>query len=268
MHKTLQPQKIIISGQITRVWVGGTGPALLLLHAAWGDAEMSWSSVWNELSRSSTIIAPDLPGFGQSSPLPRQSLSAMAQMQKELLSVLHVHKVTVVGNSFGAAVASQFASAYPKIVSQVVLVNGGYMPAIPGGIKYVISMPLLKQGLGFLMRRHTFSRRTLRKSFVNALRLPPDFFDSILLNSRKYAQIGFDSWLNMTGPMAKPLVPTFLIWGTKDCLGSMKHAHFIQEWISGSRLIPIEEAGHMPQIDQPQDFIAAITSISQVPRSS
>src|SRR5208283_5165216 len=118
------------------------------------------------------------------------------------------------------------------------------------------------------MRRHTFSLRTLRKSFVNTLKLPPGFFDSILQNSRKNAQIGFDSWLNMAGPMAKPLVPTLMIWGTQDWLAPMKYARFLQEWIPGTRLIPIENAGHMPQIDQPQDFIAAIMSLSQASRSS
>src|SRR5208283_6227764 len=97
----------------------------------------SWISVWKDLSRSFTIIAPDLPGFGQSSSVPRPSFSVMAQMQKELLSLLNVDKVIVAGNSFGAAVASQFASAYPKAVSQLVLVNGGYVPDIPESVKYI-----------------------------------------------------------------------------------------------------------------------------------
>jgi len=220
MNKTPQPQEITIFGRRTHVWVGGIGPPLLLLHAAWGDAEMSWISVWNALSRSFTIIAPDLPGFGQSAPVPRPSFSVMARMQKELLSLLNVDKVIVAGNSFGAAVASQFASAYPKAVSQLVLVNGGYMPDIPESMKYIISMPLLKQGLCILMHRHTFSLRTLRKSFVNTLKLPPGFFDSILQNSRKYAQIGFDSWLNMAGPMAKPLVPTLVNLGNSRLAGT------------------------------------------------
>ena len=97
----------------------------MLFHAAWGDAEMSWRSVWNQLSRSFTVIAPDLPGFGLSSGLLRPSFSVMSRLLKQLLDALNVDRIITVGNSFGAAVALQFAGAYPKTVSQLVLVNGG-----------------------------------------------------------------------------------------------------------------------------------------------
>jgi len=71
-----RPKDITVSRRRIHVWTGGEGPALLLLHSAWGDAEMSWASVWNELSRSFTVIAPDMPGFGLSEPAVKSSLSA------------------------------------------------------------------------------------------------------------------------------------------------------------------------------------------------
>ena len=81
----MTPKDIMLSGKRVRVFTSGTGPALLLLHSAWGDAEMSWASVWNGLSEFFTVIAPDLPGFGASEPLDVPTLAANAAVMKELL---------------------------------------------------------------------------------------------------------------------------------------------------------------------------------------
>src|SRR5512140_597702 len=101
-------QDIVLSERKIHYWQGGSGPALLLLHAAWGDADMSWSRVWDELARSYTVIAPDLPGFGLSDPLPRPALPSFAKAIKDLVDALHLDQMTVAGNSFGAGVAVRF----------------------------------------------------------------------------------------------------------------------------------------------------------------
>jgi pimeloyl-ACP methyl ester carboxylesterase len=107
MDVSPRPHGITISSQRVHVWIGGKDPGLLLLRAAWGDAEMSWGGVWNELARLFTISAPDLPGCGRSSAVPKSSLSYMAKLQIDLLATLAMEKIIVVGNSFGAAVATQ-----------------------------------------------------------------------------------------------------------------------------------------------------------------
>ncbi len=259
--QTPQPRDVIFSGQRIHFWIGGTGPALLLLHAAWGDAEMSWSSVWSELSRFFTIIAPDLPGFGQSSEVPLPSLLSTAELLRELLEELNIDRVITIGNSFGASVALQFVADYPKTTSQIVLVNGGYMPALPDMLKKIISLPLLKQGFRLLIRHITFSAHALKGSFVDKSKLPPGFFKKILQDAPLYSKISFDTFMNMTEPPAKPGVPTLLLWGAQDRLAPIKHARALQAWIPGAALIPIEGAGHMPQIERPQEFLSAINGL-------
>jgi pimeloyl-ACP methyl ester carboxylesterase len=74
-----QPTDLTLSGMRVHVWTGGTGPVLLLLHSAWGDGSMSWAAVWNDLSQSFTVVAPDLPGFGLSEPLDEPTLLANAR---------------------------------------------------------------------------------------------------------------------------------------------------------------------------------------------
>jgi pimeloyl-ACP methyl ester carboxylesterase len=259
---TMRSQDITLSGHAIHFWKGGAGPGLLLLHAAWGDAEMSWSRTWDQLALSYAVLAPDLPGFGRSSQLLKPSLSAIAQKLMELIDVLHLDRVTVVGNSLSAAVAVQIAYDYPKAVSRLVLVNGGYMPLIPGSLRKIIALPIVNQAFRRLIRHYTFSPQTVKRSFAEPSRLPAGFFEKIQENARAYAGISFDIMMNMTEPQARPSVPTLLVWGTRDGLATMKQAQALQKWIPGAKFAAIEDAGHMPQVERPQEFAEVIRGLA------
>lgn len=259
--KTVQSQDITLSGHTMRFWKGGAGPGLLLLHAAWGDAEMSWSRVWEQLSRSCTVVAPDLPGFGRSSPLLAPSLAGMAKGLKELIDALHLGQVIVVGNSLSAAVAIQFVNDYPKAVTHLVLVDGGYMPLIPGPIRRIIALPIVNQVFRRFIRHLTFSPQILKRSFADPSRLPAGLIERIQENALAYSGISFDTVMNMTEPLAKPSVPTLLVWGAQDGLATMKQARALQKWIPEARFVTIEGAGHMPQLERPQEFAKVIMGL-------
>jgi len=260
-----QSEHLTIGGHRIHCWLGGSGPNLLLIHAAWGDAEMSWSGVWTELARSFTVIAPDLPGFGQSSHLPHHSVPAMVELLKLLLDELNVQRVIVAGNSFGASVALQFANTYPKLCDRLVLVNGGYTPVIPWLLRKALSLPLLRQGLGLMMRSLSYSRPALKRAFVHPRNLPHGFIEKIRRNARPNTKIVRDSWLAMQAPLARPAAPTLLLWGAQDTMAPLKYALFIHKWIPGSTLTLIERAGHMPQVEQSEEFVAALQRFTSVP---
>lgn len=260
-----QSEHLTIGGHRIHCWLGGSGPHLLLLHAAWGDAELSWGSVWTELARSFTVIAPDLPGFGRSSRLPRHTVPAMVGLLRQLLDELNATRVTLAGNSFGATIASQFAAAYPQLCDRLILVNGGYTPAIPGPLRSALSLPPLRQGLGLLMRSVTYSRHALKGAFVHPRNLPHGFLDRIRKNAVPNSKIVRDAWLDMRTPLEKPVVPTLLLWGAQDAMAPLKYALFIHKWIPGSTLTLIEQAGHMPQVEQSDEFIAALQHFTSIP---
>ena len=255
---TVRSQEITLGGHTTHFWKGGAGPGLLLLHAAWGDAEMSWNRTWDKFSGSYTVVAPDLPGFGRSSPLHKPSLSEMAKRLKELIDALHLDQVIAVGNSLSAAVAIQFVNDYPNAVSRLVLVNGGYMPLIPGPVRKIIALPIVNRVFRRLIRHLTFSLQTLKRSFADSSQLPAGFFNRIQKHAPAYSRISFDIVMNMSESLAKPSVPTLLVWGAQDGLATMKQARALQKWIPEARLITIEGAGHMPQVERPHEFVTAI----------
>jgi magnesium chelatase accessory protein len=88
------------------VQIMGEGPVVLLLHGT-GAATHSWRDLAPLLGRHYTIVAPDLPGHGFTSGLPRAGLSlpAMAAAVTSLLQVLDIEPALIVGHSAGAAIA-------------------------------------------------------------------------------------------------------------------------------------------------------------------
>jgi pimeloyl-ACP methyl ester carboxylesterase len=104
-----------------RVFAGGEGPPLLLLHgfggAAWNFTEMA------PLLQGVRLVVPDLPGHGGSEPLPAPSLAGFADAVATLLD----EPVSVFGHSMGGVVALRLAERHPQLVRSLVL-------AAPAGI--------------------------------------------------------------------------------------------------------------------------------------
>ena len=254
----LKPKDLVISGKRVHAWTGGGGPALLLLHSAWGDAEMSWARVWNELGRSFTVIAPDLPGFGASDPLDKPTLAANANLLKALLDDEKAGRAIVVGNSFAASIAIEFASLFPERTRRLVIVNGGYLPALPGFMKKLIRLHVVEKRFRGLMRSLTYSDKAFARSFPDPAALPPGFFERIRGNEEKQSRNVFDTFMNQAGPQKPPKVPSTLLWGTGDRLVTMRQAELLRKWLGTAAFVAIEGAGHMPQVERPQEFVEAL----------
>ncbi len=104
---------------------GGSGPVVVLIHGMAGSSE-TWEPVLPELTRDYTVIAPDLPGHGDSDkPRGDYSLGAHAGAIKDLLIALGHERATIVGQSFGGGVAMQLAYQHPERCERLVLVSSG-----------------------------------------------------------------------------------------------------------------------------------------------
>lgn len=102
----------------------GSGPAVLLLHSGVCDRRM-WHAQRDALSDGDfRVVAPDLPGFGDS-PLPGGELS-FAGAVAELLADMGIERAAVVGSSLGGRVALELATAAPATVSALALLCPAY----------------------------------------------------------------------------------------------------------------------------------------------
>ncbi|OWV72574.1 alpha/beta hydrolase [Rhizobium sp. R339] len=112
-----------------RVRIGGSGPAVLLLHGH-PRTHMTWGKVADLLSPDYTIVCPDLPGFGRSyqpadAPDSRNSSKrAKAEALVELMRRLGHDHFAVVGHDRGSLTAFRMAMDHPDRVRKLVIADG------------------------------------------------------------------------------------------------------------------------------------------------
>ena len=100
----------------------GFGPAVILLHG-FPESGILWKNIWDELSVSSTLIIPDLPGSGSSKLEAETSIDQMAGYLKTIMDIEGIDKAVIAGHSMGGYVALAFADKYPGSVSGLSLVH-------------------------------------------------------------------------------------------------------------------------------------------------
>lgn len=100
----------------------GKGPKLVLLHGANADSS-EWLPIVEELHHRFHCFAPDLLGFGESEPPPRQSITLQAECLRDYIEALRLERVYLVGHSVGAWVAATYALQHPEQVEGLVLVS-------------------------------------------------------------------------------------------------------------------------------------------------
>jgi pimeloyl-ACP methyl ester carboxylesterase len=110
--------------------IGGSGPAVLLLHG-YGDTGQMWSALAPVLAKTHTVIVPDLPGLGNSrpeDPTAQYDMASVARSIHSLMQQLKVRREAVVGHDIGLIVAYSYAAQFRSDVTKLVLMDG----PIPG----------------------------------------------------------------------------------------------------------------------------------------
>lgn len=123
--------RVSVAGDVVSVTVGGRGPAVLLLHGYAEDSRM-WKPLALALAPRFTVIAPDLPGIGNSSmPSKGSDMKSAAQRVHDAVRVLGFRRVSVVGHDIGLMVAYAYAAMYPHEVNRLALMDA-FLPGIAG----------------------------------------------------------------------------------------------------------------------------------------
>ncbi len=259
-QRMLQKDCILSTGQL-RYWEGGPeqAPAVLLLHSAFSDAAFSWSPIWDALAADYRVIAPDMPGFGASQAPDGMSLATLAGALRELLGQLGVPRATVVGNSFGVSAAISLASLYPECVERLVLVNGTTLPSVPGFLKWAAAVPVLDRAISGMFFRAGYSTKAIRDCFPHA---SPEEVAQIKARVERdvaaYAKTVKGYVLNSAAWKPSVKTPVTLLWGTDDRLAPLAMAQDLSKILPGAELVTIARAGHLPQRDQPREFVARL----------
>ena len=109
----------------------GHGPAVILLHGYAENSRM-WRPIIPLLAEKFTVIAPDLPGIGESSiPTEKIDMLSAANRIHALVRSLHVQKARVVGHDIGLMVAYAYATQFPADTEKLAVMDA-FLPGVPG----------------------------------------------------------------------------------------------------------------------------------------
>jgi len=118
-----------IDGLRIHYLVAGRGPAVILLHG-YAETSLMWRPLMPLLANKFTVIAPDLPGIGDSG-IPSDGLDMkMAAIRMHALATsLGIEKARVVGHDIGLMVAYAYAAQFPKEVEKLVVMDA-FLPGV------------------------------------------------------------------------------------------------------------------------------------------
>jgi pimeloyl-ACP methyl ester carboxylesterase len=268
-------QHVVIHGHRRAFVKTGSGPALLLLHGL-GCDHSTWQPVIESLSRSFTVIAPDLLGHGESDkPRADYSIGGYANGMRDLLTLLGVDRVTVVGHSLGGGVAMQFAYQFPERTERLVLVApGGFGPEVTPAIR-VITTPGFQQVMGVLalpglLQVTTRSLRVLAATRIPQLRdlaevadIYESFADPRARAAIRHVVRAVVDWKGQVITMADrayltEAMPICVVWGADDQVIPVAHAANAAALAPGARVEVMPNAGHFPHKDHPQRFVRIV----------
>jgi len=120
-----------VGGMKLHYLTAGKGPALILLHG-YAETSRMWRPIIPKLAERFTVIAPDLPGIGDSDiPASGLDMKAAATRIHDLARALGVQKAEVVGHDIGLMVAYGYAAQYPSEVTKLVLMDA-FLPGVTG----------------------------------------------------------------------------------------------------------------------------------------
>ena len=268
-------QETLLHGHRVAYRRAGSGPVIVLVHGITSNSA-TWERVMPYLAERFTVIAPDLLGHGESAkPRGDYSLGAYASGVRDILVALGHDSATFVGHSLGGGIAMQLAYQFPERCERLVLVSSGGLgrelsfllraAALPGSevvLPFIASERLMGAGralgrglerLGLkagtdiaeMARGHaSLADRDARAAFVHTLRTMVDPGGQ-RVNARDRLYLAEN-------------VPFLLIWGARDSVIPVGHGYAAHELVRSSRLEVFEEAGHFPQLDEPQRFLDVI----------
>ena len=221
---------------------GGSGPPVILLHGLAGSSAW-WRYTMPELARHFTTHAPDLVGFGRS----RGPLDATIADRAELLALwmdaAALTRAHVIGHSMGAQIAIHLAARFPERVDKLVLVGAA---GVPRPIAITQAVRLLAE---IIPPRAWGTPRFIPRIAVDTLRAGP------FSVARAAASILQDD----VRPLLQRIsAPTLLVWGALDGLTPLRDGKYMSTQIPNARLLVLEGAAHMPMVDQPRQFNAAV----------
>ncbi|MCS7056061.1 MAG: alpha/beta hydrolase [Thermoflexales bacterium] len=253
-------------------------PPLLLIHG-WGGASRYWLPAMRALSDAFRCYAPDLPGFGLSSPLgarTRQTNGAspdvyshrgLAEIVLEFMDVMGIAQADVIGHSYGSGVAIALAATQPERVRRLIISNFStfrnelerrmiaLMHGVTGLMVKARKFPFARSdGFAKLLGSRYFHRlpddmQVLRDGLDDFMRM-----DERTANLTVKASLGWDT----PHALARLPMPVMLIHCRNDQIMPPRNAEYTAGLAPHGSLVWIDACGHLPMVEKTDEFVRIV----------
>lgn len=246
------------------VQAGRGSPPLVFLHGL-GGSQTTWQVVLPDLVAQHRVVALDLPGHGLSDkPSPEEtdySLNGLAQAITEALDALDLPPVVLIGHSLGGAVAMQVALQHPERISRLVLVDSaGLGDEINSELLDRMEAEPSREEARRLLALFFHDERHILASGVEETyrqRVAPGAQEALrAVTAANFSRDG--QHIGTQGRLADLNLPILIVWGAQDRVIPAQHAWMAQEVAPDARVEVFEHVGHVPQLEDAGEFVAAI----------
>lgn len=241
---------------------------LVLVHG-FGANNTNWLRLSQYLHEDFYIVAPDLPGHGDSVQDPDLSYRIPEQARRldAIMEKLDIEQAHVAGNSMGGAVAAVFAAEYPEQVQSLGLIDTAGIHEHPSKLD-----GLLKKGENPLIVKNHADYDELLDFVMEERPFIPWPISSVMarkavgnreINARIFNDIRKDAEVDFAGMLSGIKVPTLVLWGSEDRVISVRNASLVAEALPNSRLEILEGIGHVPMLEAPERTADLIREVAE-----
>jgi pimeloyl-ACP methyl ester carboxylesterase/putative sterol carrier protein len=274
-------REVRAAGMRTGYLEAGRGTPIVLLHGLGATNSSMLPTMW-DLARDHRVLAPDLPGFGESDkPLRSYHATFFARWLKDFLRKTDVERAHLVGNSMGGRIAIEAGLRFPERVDRLVLLAPA--AAFIKGREYVRVVRLLRPELALipLPIRHGAVVQGIRRLFSRPSRLPAAWYDAaadefLRVFKTPRGRISFFSaarQIYLEEPhghrgfwdrLPSLSRPALFVWGDRDRLVPSRFAPHVERALPKATSVVFEDCGHVPQYEHAErtnrmirEFLAA-----------
>lgn len=240
----------------------GSGIPFVFVHGHPFDRTM-WKDQIRGLAANYRVIAPDLRGYGETTVIPGKTLlEDFARDLGRFLDVLEANRIILGGLSMGGQIVLEFYRLFPQRVQALLLADTfAQLDTEEGRRKrYETADRLVQEGM------HRYADEVLSKMVSKTtIAEHPAIAEHVLEMMRTAHPEGAAAALrgraerpDYTALLSQITVPTLIVVGREDEFTPISDADFMHKKIPNSRLIIIDHAGHMPNMECADVFNQAV----------
>lgn len=245
-----------VGGVPVEVRCGDTRQPLLFLHG--GEGLGTFDPTTGPLADRCAVYAPSHPGFfGTPRPGWVSSVTDVAHFTMELAETLRLRDYILVGHSIGGWIAAEMAAMNSSNIKGLALIDAAGIKPKQGEIAEVFMVSAadrLKLGFHDPAQVPNYDHFTRERT--------PEEAAAAHSNMEMLSRLAWKPYLhNPSLPhyLTKVKCPTQVIWGRQDAILPLECGELYQQAIPGARLEVIDNCGHRPQMERPQEFLQTLT---------